>query len=158
MKPRAPFLPLPLLWGMAAVLAVWAQEVSGGLDFLSPLVLVWLQRGRLAAAVGTALAVTLVQEGLSSFVLGATLAMAGLWGVFFAASLRLDPHNSLFMAALSLFLALWTPLAYRVVALLHDVELPFPSWERVALQVLVYWVLWMGLAWIVRRRGRHVAF
>ncbi|MBZ4686247.1 MAG: hypothetical protein JG774_1992 [Desulfomicrobiaceae bacterium] len=157
MRFRMPQLPTPLWWLLGASLALWGQEFLGGFDFLSPMVLPWLQRTRRASALAASLVVVVVQEGLSSFSLGATLAMAGVWGSFLLAARQLDPHNILFMAGYAAFLAVWTPGAYAMVAALHDLQLPFPSWEHIVLQWGVFFLIWWALDVLLRRQERHGA-
>ncbi|HCF05429.1 MAG TPA: hypothetical protein DEU72_04180 [Desulfomicrobiaceae bacterium] len=148
---------MPLWWLLGASFALWGQEFFNGFDFLSPMVLPWLQRTRRAPALAASLVVMVVQEGLSSFSLGATLAMAGLWASFLFIARHLDPHNLLFMAGYSAFLAVWMPVAYGMVAVLHDIRVPFPSWDHVVLQWGVFFLIWLMLDIMLFQRERHGA-
>lgn len=150
-------LPGGVFWLGLGGLALWGQELSGGLDLLSPLMLVWLQRGRVGPAAVAAVLVTVVQEGLASFVLGATLANAGLWLGFSLTAWRLDPFNPLVMAGFALFAAAWTPLAHGMVAMLHDVAVPFPSLAQLVIQAGALWGAWVAVDWLVARRQRDVS-
>ncbi len=150
-------VPAPVFWlGMGSA-ALWCQEFLGGRDVLVPFILVWLQRGRMGAAFVAAVLVTLVQEGLASFALGATLATAGLWAGFVLAAWRLDPFNPLFMAGFSLYAAWWIPQAYGTVAMLHDVVVPLPSFFQILVQASVTWLVWVILNWLVARQDRYVS-
>ena len=157
MKIRVPRLPTPLWWLLGASLALWGQEFLGGVDLLSTLVLPWLQRARRGPSLAASLVVVVVQEGLSSFPLGATLAMAGLWASFLLVARHLDPLNVLFMAGYTAFLAVWTPWAYGVIAALHDVFVSFPPWDHVALQWGMFFLIWWALDAMLHRRERHGA-
>lgn len=151
------FLPAVLWWGMFLTVAVWAQEMSGGRDFLSPGVLICLQSRRWWQALGVALLWIFLHEGVGNLAFGTSLLFhAGLFALFFASQWLLEPENPLFILCFSFCLAAWlyAVLAGGVSFQEIPARLPDP-WP---------WILaqggWYALTWSVsligyRRVVRH---
>lgn len=89
--------------------ALWAQELTGGLDFLSPAILVCLQLQHRVAAAWMLVLWTLIQEGCGNFVFGVgILFYAGMCIFFFLSRWLLDPEHPVFIILFSLLLAIWS--------------------------------------------------
>lgn len=156
MTARKGQIPAIIWWTDYLILALWGQELSGGLDFLSPGVLVCLQSGQWWTALWMAAAWVLVQEGGGNLVFGVSVVFyAGMLAFYLVSRWLLEPENPLFIIFFSLLLACWS---WGVVSgAVSFQELPprtqFPlSW--IAKQWVAYVFFWGGALFVYRRGGR----
>ncbi|WP_462324423.1 hypothetical protein [Desulfoplanes sp.] len=130
-------------WAVYTVLAVWAQEFFGGMDFFSPGLIVFLQAGRFKSCLWVGLVWGILQEGAGSLSFGAVLLFdVGLVGMFFLGKWLLEPENPVFVMVLSAVLVLWQAVVTVGLATLQDLHVSWPSGSFLALQFLAYVLTW----------------
>ena len=156
MTSRKGQIPAIIWWTDYLILALWGQELSGGLDFLSPGVLVCLQSGQWWTALWMAAAWVLVQEGGGNLVFGVSIVFyAGMLVFYLISRWLLEPENPLFIIFFSLLLACWS---WGVVSgAINFQELPPRSHSPlpwITKQWVAYVVFWGGALFVYRRGGR----
>lgn len=99
----------PVLWWIVYfVVALWAQELSGGFDFLAPGLLVCLQIGQWWSLIWMTWFVIFMQEGMGDLVFGSSLLFyAGMYLAFLFSRWLLEPRNPFFIFFFSLLLSVW---------------------------------------------------
>jgi hypothetical protein len=156
-SPRIAFLPTVFWWGMYMACAVWAQELSGGRDFLSPGVLICLQMRRWWQALGVTLLWIFVHEGAGNLAFGASLLFyVGLFALFFASQWLLEPENPLFILCFSLCLAGWLYAVLAGAISFQEVAARLPDpWPWIFFQWGSYVLTWAISLFAYRRMVRH---
>jgi hypothetical protein len=154
---RAGHLSDPVWWTGYLVIAIWAQELSGGFDFLAPGLLVCLQTGRWWTVAWLTVLWTLVQEGLGSLAFGvAVLFYAGMFGFFLLTRWLLEPENPLFILLFSLVLSVWAWLVLSGAISFQEIGTRMHSpWPWIAKQWLAYLCFWVVMLAAYRRWGGH---
>jgi len=156
MTSRKGQIPAIIWWTDYLILALWGQELSGGLDFLSPGVLVCLQSGQWWTALWMAVAWVLVQEGGGNLVFGVSIVFyAGMLAFYLISRWLLEPENPLFIIFFSLLLACWS---WGVVSgAINFQELPPRTHSPlpwIAKQWVAYVFFWGAALFVYRRGGR----
>ncbi len=151
--------PIPALvwWACYLVTALWAQEMSGGLDFLAPGLLICLQSGQWWAAAWTAALWVLVQEGIGNLAFGVVIFFyAGMVMFFLLSRWLLEPENPLFIFFFSLLLAVWSWLALSGAVSFQELSARMPGpWAFVAKQWGAYAFTWSVALFTFRRWCGH---
>lgn len=144
-------LPRPLWWALLLISGLWIQELTGGLDFLTPALLLCLQTGLWLTGGWVALLLVLLQEGIGSLAFGTVILFyAGTGALFILARWLLEPENPLFILLYSFVLALW---AWAVVSgAIAFQELP------VAGRPMFPYILWQWLAYVIFWSAALVAY
>jgi hypothetical protein len=150
-------IPAIIWWTGYLIIALWAQELSGGLDFLSPGVIICLQSGQWWTSFWMAALWVLVQEGGGNLVFGVSILFyVGMLAFFLLLKWLLEPENPLFIVFFSLLLACWS---WGVLSgAINFQELPplvYSPWSWIARQWAAYALLWGAALFIYRRRGRN---
>lgn len=148
----------PVLWWIGYfIVAMWAQELSGGFDFFSPGLLVCLQMGQIWPLVWMTFLVTFVQEGMGTLVFGTSFVFyAGMYLAFFLLRWLLEPRNPFFVLLFALFLAAWSWLV--LLGGIRFQEIPVHMIDPlvwISRQWLFYVVFWSGTFLIYQRWVRH---
>jgi hypothetical protein len=150
-------IPAVIWWTDFLIIALWAQELSGGLDFLSPGVLICLQSGQWLTALWMGVLWVLVQEGGGNLVFGVSILFyAGMLIFFLLSKWLLEPENPLFIILFSLLLACWSWVVLS--GAISFQELPpraYSPWAWIARQWAAYMFFWSGALFIYRRGGRN---
>lgn len=150
-------IPAPVWWASYLVVSLWAQELSGGHDFLSPGLLICLQTGQWWSAVWVTLIWVLVQEGIGNLVFGvALLFYAGVYGFFLLSRWLLEPENPLFVILFSLVLAIWAWVVLSGAVAFQELPVRLPSqvpW--IARQWGAYVLCWSVAMIVYRKWCRH---
>lgn len=147
----------PLWWSLYFIFSLWAQELTGGLDFLAPGVLICLQTHRLGLAFWLTLLFALVQEGTGNFEFGVTIIFyLGLYLAFYLTRWLIDPENPLFILLYSIILALWSWVIINGAASFQELNLALPSpWLWLPKQGIAYILHWSIALALFRRWVRH---
>lgn len=150
-------IPSPVWWSAYLAVAIWAQELSGGLDFLSPGLLICLQSGRYWTAAWVAALWVLVQEGVGSLVFGVVvLFYAGMIALFLLSKWLLEPGNPLFILLFSLVLAVWSWAALNGAISFQELPAQMHApWPWIAKQWAAYVVFWGVTLPLYERGNRH---
>lgn len=154
---RAGHVADPVWWTGYLAIAVWAQELSGGLDFLTPGLLVCLQTGRWWTVVWMTVLWTLVQEGIGALAFGVSvLFYAGMFGFFLLTRWLLEPENPFFILLFSLVLSAWAWAVLSGAISFQEIGTRMHSpWPWVARQWLAYLCFWVVTLGAYRRWGGH---
>jgi len=154
---RSGQIPAFLWWAGYLVVAVWAQELSGGLDFLSPGLLLCMQTGQWWTAAWMTVLWVLVQEGIGNLLFGVVILFyAGMFAFFLLTRWLLEPENPLFILFFSLVLALWGWVALNGAVRFQEIPAQVHApWPWIAKQWLAYVVFWVGALAAFRRWGGH---
>lgn len=133
--------PRVIWWTVFLICGLWAQELTGGLDFLTPALLLCLQATMWLTGSWVAVLLVLLQEGIGSLAFGTVILFyAGTGALFILAKWLLEPENPLFILLFSLVLSLWE---WAVVAGgISFQELPVSG------RPLFPYVLWQWLAYV----------
>lgn len=148
----------PVLWWVAYfAAALWAQDLSGGFDFLSPGLLVCLQTGQWWSLIWMTWLVIFVQEGMGDLVFGSSLLFyAGMYLAFLFSRWLLEPRNPFFILFFSLLLSVWHWLVLSGAVRFQEIPVRMPApWTWVLPQWLFYGVFWGGAFWAYRRWVRR---
>jgi hypothetical protein len=130
-------------WIGYTLLAVWAQEWFGGIDFFTPGLIVFLQVDRWKGCLWAAIVWGIMQEGTGSLSFGTILLFdAGLVAMFMAGKWFLETENLFFVMALSFFLVIWREMVLMWLASLQDLVVFWSSFPFMALQFLAYVLTW----------------
>lgn len=150
-------LPSFFWWGAYMTCAVWAQELSGGHDFLSPGVLVCLQFRRLWQALSVAVLWIFLHEGAGSLAFGTSLLFyAGLFVLFFVSQWLLEPENPLFILTFSLGLAGWLYVVLAGAISFQEIATRLPDpWPWVFRQWSSYVLTWAISLFVYRKVMPH---
>ncbi len=150
-------IPAPAWWGGYLVVAIWAQEVSGGLDFLAPGLLICMQTGQWWTVAWMAALWTLVQEGVGNLVFGVVvLFYAGMFALFMLTRWLLEPENPLFILFFSLVLAVWGWVVLNGAINFQELAVQMHApWPWIAKQWLAYVVFWGAVLAAFRRWSGH---
>jgi hypothetical protein len=137
--------------------AIWAQEVSGGLDFLAPGLLICMQTGQWWTVAWMAALWTLVQEGVGNLVFGVVvLFYAGMFALFMLTRWLLEPENPLFILFFSLVLAVWGWVVLNGAINFQELAVQMHApWPWIAKQWLAYVVFWGAVLAAFRRWSGH---
>lgn len=155
---RSGHVPIPVWWAGYLVIGLWAQELSGGLDFLSPGLLVCLQSGQWWTAAWMTLLWVLIQEGVGNLVFGVVILFyAGMFAFFMLIRWLLEPENPLFILLFSLVLAVWSWVALSGAVSFQEVggSGMHDLWPWIVKQWLAYVVFWGVTLVAYRRWGGH---
>lgn len=150
-------MPAALWWAVYVIGGVWAQEMSGGKDFLSPGFLVCLQVRQWWQALGVAVLWIFLHEGAGNLAFGVSLLFyIGLLLLFFASRWLLEPENPLFIVCFSLCLAGWLYVVLAGAVSLQELSVRLPDpWPWIATQWGIYAVTWAFSLFVYRRVVRH---
>lgn len=150
-------IPIFFWWTGYLVIAVWAQELSGGLDFLSPGLLICLQSRHWWSAVWLAVLWVLMQEGVGNLVFGVSILFyAGMFLFFLVSRWILELENPFFVIAFSLFLAIWSWGALNGAGAFQELAAQLPAFAPwVAKQWVAYMVFWAIALLAYRRWVQH---
>lgn len=156
-RSRQSGLPQWIWWAAYSVIAFWAQDMSGGLDFLSPAVLICLQTGQWWAATIFTASWILVQEGVGNLMFGSSIVFfGGMHVLFFLARWLLEPENPLFIIFFSLLLAVWSRLVLVGVVAFQEVHVQLDDpWTVIGRQWLAYGIYWSVMLMLYRRWNFH---
>lgn len=143
-------MPEPLWWGLYFVISIWAQELSGGLDFLSPGLLVCLQTGQFWTAAWMTFLWVFVQEGVGNLVFGVAIVFyAGMYLTFLLSRWLLEPENPLFIFVFSFILSAWAWVTLSGAVRFQELEILMLSpWIWIPRQwaaYVIYWALALAL-------------
>ncbi len=154
---RSGQIPAPVWWAGYLVVGLWAQELSGGLDFLSPGLLVCLQSGQWLTAAWMTVLWVLVQEGIGNLVFGVVILFyAGMFAFFILLRWLLEPENPLFILLFSFVLAVWSWIALSGAISFQELGSRMHApWPWIAEQWLAYVVFWSVTLVGYRRWGGH---
>jgi len=154
---RSGRIPAIIWWTDFLIIAIWAQEMSGGLDFLTPGVLICLQSGQWWTALWMGAVWVLVQEGGGNLVFGVSILFyAGMLAFFMLSKWLLEPENPLFILFFSLLLACWSWVVLS--GAISFQELPariHAPWSWIAWQWGAYVLFWGAALFIYRLGGRN---
>jgi hypothetical protein len=154
---RSGQIPALAWWAGYLVVGLWAQELFGGLDFLSPALLVCLQTGLWWTAAWLTVLWVLLQEGVGTFMFGTVILFyAGMFAFFMLTRWLLEPENPLFILLFSLVLASWSWVVLN--GAISFQELPsrmHAAWPWIGEQWLAYVVFWGVTLAAYRRWGGH---
>lgn len=146
-------------WAGYFFVAVWAQEYSGGKDFLTPAVLVCLQTRQWWSAGWLAILCIFMHEGVGNLEFGiSVLFYAGMLLLYVASHWLLEPKSPLFIFLYAFFLAVWLHgIVLGGIAFQEMNASATFSWTWISVQwacYLVWWplTLWACQAWV--RHGR----
>lgn len=132
-----------LWWSIYTILAIWAQEWFGGIDFFSPGLIVFLQAGRWKGAIWSACIWGIMQEGAGTLSFGSVLLFdVGLVGLFFAGKWLLEPENPVFVMVLALILVLWREMVVWGLGTLQDLSVSLTPLPLLAAQFFAYVLTW----------------
>ena len=150
-------VPAFIWWASYFVISVWAQELSGGLDFLAPGLLICLQSGQWWTAAWMTLLWVLVQEGIGNLVFGVVILFyAGLFAFYLLSRWLLEPENPLFILLFSLLLACWSWVVLNGAITFQELPAQMHApWPWIAKQWLAYVIFWGVSLFMYQRRGRH---
>jgi len=150
-------VPLPVWWAGYLVISLWAQELSGGFDFLTPGLLVCMQSGQWWSAAWMALVWVLVQEGVGSLVFGVSILFyAGMFAFFLLSRWLLEPENPLFILFFSLILSIWSWCVLSGAVDFQELSVRMPaSLSWISKQWLSYVLYWSAVLIAFRRWGRY---
>lgn len=150
-------IPVSVWWAGYLVIALWAQEISGGFDFLAPGLLICLQSERWWAAAWAAALWILVQEGVGTLAFGVVIFFyAGMFVFFLLSRWLLEPENPLFIFFFSLLLAVWSWLALSGAVSFQELPTRMPApWTYVAKQWGAYALTWGVTLFTFRRWCGH---
>jgi hypothetical protein len=156
-SPQTEFVPAVVWWVAYVIGGVWAQEMSGGRDFLSPGLLVCLQVRQWWQGLGVAVLWIFLHEGGGNLAFGASLLFyVGLLILFFASQWFLEPENPLFIVCFSLCLSGWLYAVLAGAVSLQELSVRLPEpWPWIATQWGVYAVTWAFSLFVYRRVVRH---
>lgn len=151
----------PALWWIGYfIVAIWAQDLSGGFDFFSPGLLICLQTGLWWTLLWATCLAVLVQEGMGALVFGASFVFyAGMYLAFFLLRWLLEPRNPFFILLFSLFLAGWNWLALAGAIQFQEISVHMTDpLEWIPRQWLFYMLFWGGTFLMYQRwvRRGHV--
>lgn len=146
-------IPVPVWWAGYLAVALWCQELSGGLDFLSPGVLVCMQTGQWWSVAWMAVLWILVQEGIGNLAFGvAVLFYAGLIAFFMLTRWLLEPENPFFILLFSLVLSVWAWVVLNGAIRFQELGAQmYAPWPWIAKQWLAYVVFWSVMLAAYRR-------
>lgn len=146
--------PRILWWATYVVIGVWAQEMSGGLDFLTPGLLLCLQYSRWWTAAWLIPLLVLMQEGGGNLAFGVVIVFyAGLIAFFLLARWLLEPENPLFILLFSFILAVWSWIVVRGAVSFQELPVSMrPLWPLIGKQWLAYVLFWVAAMIFFRRR------
>lgn len=144
-------------WAAYIMAAIWAQDMSGGLDFLTPAVLICLQTGQWWAAVLFTLCWTMVQEGVGNLVFGSSVVFfTGMHVLFFLARWLLEPENPFFILFYSLLLAVWLRLVLAGATAFQEIPIELGNpWQWIGAQWAAYAIFWSLALLAYQRWGSH---
>lgn len=132
-------------WGTYTIIAIWAQKLVPGVDFLVPgLVLSMQERPGWRTFVLVCFWV-LLQEGMGNMAFGYAIMWYGLLALFYLLGQWLfEARSFLFMCLLGLGLGVLHPLLIYSLAILQGISWPVgPTiWEGVA-QALTFPAVWL---------------
>lgn len=150
-------IPAFVWWTDYLIVSLWAQELSGGLDFLSPGLLICLQSGQWWTAAWMTVLWVLVQEGVGNLVFGVVILFyAGMYAFFLLSRWLLEPENPLFILFFSLLLAVWSWIVLSGAITFQELPAKMHSpWPRIAQQWAAYVIFWGAALFIYQRGGRH---
>lgn len=130
-------------WGGYTLLAIWAQEWFGGIDFFTPGLIVFLQTDRWKAGIWSAIVWGIMQEGTGSLSFGSILLFdAGLAAMFMAGKWLLETGNLIFVMVLSAVLVIWREMVVMWLASLQDLVVFWTTFPLMALQFFAYVLTW----------------
>lgn len=144
-------------WVVYVIGGVWAQELSGGKDFLSPGLLLCLQMRQWWQALCLAVLWIFLHEGVGNFAFGASvLFYVGLLILFFTSQWLLEPENPLFIICFSLCLAGWLYAVIAGAVSFQEIAVRLPDpWLWIPSQWAIYVVTWIIALFLYRRMMRH---
>lgn len=137
-------VPLFFWWPLYFGCAIWGQEALGGLDLLTPSILVCLQFSRWWTGAWLTVACIFLHEGVGAFVFGTSpLFYAGMFLFFFAVKWLFDPRSPLFLLFFSLLLAIWLNSILFGSVTFQEFTVHFPDpWTRIGQQWMAYVLMW----------------
>lgn len=148
----------PVLWWIVYfIVAIWAQEISGGFDFLSPGLLVCLQIGQWWSLVWMTWLIIFIQEGMGDLVFGSSLLFyAGMYLAYLLSRWLLEPRNPLFIILFSLMLSVWHWLVLSGAVQFQEIPVHMPGpWGWIPRQWLFYGFFWSASFLAYRRWVRR---
>lgn len=148
----------PLLWWISfLVVSIWAQELSGGLDFLAPGLLICLQARQFSTVFWLTILWIFIQEGVGNFEFGVLILFyVGMYLAFFLLRWLLEPENFLFILLFSLVLAIWGWLILFGAISFQELGVVLPSpWKQVPLQWGTYVLYWSIALALFQRSVRY---
>jgi len=132
---------------------IWWQQMSGGLDFLTPGILVCIQYRKWWLTGILSIVFIFVQEGVGTLAFGASLLFyAGAYLLFYASHWLLEPENPLFMLSFSACLSCWLYGVVTGVCSFQELSVLLPSvFPAVFTQWLAYMLMWSFSLFVFRR-------
>jgi hypothetical protein len=130
-------------WIGYTLLAIWAQEWFGGIDFFTPGLIVFLQTDRWKGCIWSAIIWGIMQEGTGALSFGSILLFdAGLAAMFMAGKWLLETGNLIFVMVLSAVLVIWREMVVMWLASLQDLVVFWTTFPLMALQFFAYVLTW----------------
>jgi hypothetical protein len=130
-------------WIGYTLLAIWAQEWFGGIDFFTPGLIVFLQTDRWKGCIWSAIIWGIMQEGTGALSFGSILLFdAGLAAMFMAGKWLLETGNLIFVMVLSAVLVIWREMVVMWLASLQDLVVFWTTFPLMTLQFFAYVLTW----------------
>jgi hypothetical protein len=144
-------------WSIFLVASIWCQELTGGLDFLSPGLLICLQMSQWGTVLWMTTLWVFIQEGIGNFEFGVIILFyTGMYLAFFLSRWLLEPGNFLFIFLFSLILAIWNWIIVLGAVSFQELHVLLPSpWKQIPLQWLAYVVHWSISLALFRRSVKY---
>lgn len=137
--------PLALLWwGGYTIIAVWAQMLIPGVDFLAPGLVLAMQERPVSRVVVLGILWTLLQEGIGGLSFGYGVAWYGLLAIMFVLGRWMfESRSVMFMYLLGVFLGILHPLLTLGLLSLESMQTaPDRLIVEGAIQAAVFPVVW----------------
>lgn len=149
--------PSVFLWLGYLVTGIWAQELTGGFDFLAPGLLVCLQFRQWWTLAWMTGLLALVQEGLGSLAFGVVILFyVGMFLFFLLSRWLLEPENPFFILLFSLCLSVWSWGVLKGAVVFQEVPAQiFAPWPWIGMQWVAYALTWIATLIVFHKWGRH---
>jgi len=144
-------------WAAYTVVAVWAQKVIPGVDFLAPGLVLSMQEEAGYRTVWLAVLWILLQEGMGNLPFGYGIAWYGLLVIFYIVGRWLfEARSFLFMCLLGIGLGVLHPLLTYGLSALANLAAPQPAvLVEGALQALLFPLVWAVADWLFPTKLRQ---